>query len=129
MRLSKPILRASSVSAAWRMVGQSDWLPMMIATGLAAMHALCSAPAEKKAPYRGTPSREASGYASLTMSAHRSGEFLASEDHGEGECGQDQGHAGGAGARVVRPGCPRRARAARCAAGAQHPLRTCGSAA
>jgi diguanylate cyclase (GGDEF)-like protein len=41
---------------------------MMIATGLAAMHALFSAPAEKKASYRGTASREASGYVSLTMS-------------------------------------------------------------
>src|SRR6185369_2660981 len=41
---------------------------MMIATGLADMCTLPSAPAEKKAPYRGTPSVEASGYDSLTIS-------------------------------------------------------------
>src|SRR5436305_13246854 len=57
------------------MVGQSDWLPMMIATGLAAMHALLSAPAETKAPYRGTGLREASRYGSLTMWAQRSADF------------------------------------------------------
>src|SRR6478609_4863424 len=33
MRLSQSIPRAPSVSAAWRMVSQSDWLPIMMATG------------------------------------------------------------------------------------------------
>src|SRR5689334_12402666 len=35
MRDSKLISSAARVSAAWRIVVQSDWLPMMIATGLA----------------------------------------------------------------------------------------------
>src|SRR6059058_4205600 len=35
MRDSKPISRAASASAAWRIVSQSDWLPMMMATGFA----------------------------------------------------------------------------------------------
>src|SRR5256885_1030156 len=51
---------------------------MMIATGLAAMHASFSAPAETNAPYRGTRSREASGYGSLTMSAQRSADSAGS---------------------------------------------------
>ena len=33
MRASWGTPSASSVSAAWRMVAQSDWLPMMMATG------------------------------------------------------------------------------------------------
>src|SRR5579884_1618452 len=33
MRESKPMPNAASVSAAWRIVAQSDWLPMMMATG------------------------------------------------------------------------------------------------
>ena len=32
MRVSNGTPSASSVSAAWRMVSQSDWLPMMIPT-------------------------------------------------------------------------------------------------
>ena len=32
MRVSNGMPSASSVSAAWRMVSQSDWLPMMIPT-------------------------------------------------------------------------------------------------
>ena len=32
--LSQGIPRAASVSAAWRMVSQSDWLPMIMATGV-----------------------------------------------------------------------------------------------
>ena len=36
MRASYSTSSSSSVSAAWRMVAQSDWLPMMIATGAAA---------------------------------------------------------------------------------------------
>src|SRR5438309_4610091 len=35
MRDSKPISSAARVSAAWRIVSQSDWLPMMMATGFA----------------------------------------------------------------------------------------------
>src|SRR5262249_12349856 len=35
MRASWPTPSADSVSAAWRSVAQSDWLPMMIATGFA----------------------------------------------------------------------------------------------
>src|SRR5919199_603244 len=37
MRASCATPRASRVSAAWRMVAQSDWLPMMMATGAPAM--------------------------------------------------------------------------------------------
>jgi hypothetical protein len=33
MRFSQSIPSAVSVSAAWRMVSQSDWLPMMMAIG------------------------------------------------------------------------------------------------
>src|SRR5580693_1021391 len=33
IRLSHPTPSAVRVSAAWRMVSQSDWLPMMMATG------------------------------------------------------------------------------------------------
>src|SRR3954447_24064911 len=59
------------------MVGQSDWLPMMMATGLADMRACPSAPAEKKAPYRGTHSAEASRYDSLTISGRSWVEFFS----------------------------------------------------
>ena len=33
MRFSQSIPSTASVSAAWRMVSQSDWLPMMMAMG------------------------------------------------------------------------------------------------
>jgi tetrahydromethanopterin S-methyltransferase subunit D len=33
MRFSQATSSAASVSAAWRMVSQSDWLPMMMAMG------------------------------------------------------------------------------------------------
>ena len=40
MRVSKATPSASSVSAAWRMVSQSDWLPMMIPTAAASVMVL-----------------------------------------------------------------------------------------
>src|ERR1700730_16293929 len=43
--------RAASVSAAWRMVSQSDWLPMMIATG-AGIRSILSGIKKHKADYK-----------------------------------------------------------------------------
>src|ERR1041384_5902590 len=103
------------------MVGQSDGLPMMIATGLAAMHALSPAPAETKAPYRGRRSRQASGYDPLTMSAHRGAAPLGNYRDGKGKPGQDEDDAGRAGAPAVRPGSVRRSGAAYRAARAEYP--------
>src|SRR5215211_2346524 len=110
------------------MVGQSDWLPMMIATDLAAMHALVSRTGRKKAPYRGTPSREASGYDPLTMSAHRSGNSCGGDD-GEGEPGQGKGGARArANPRAGLAARPRPSRNVQRAARAQCPVRAGGAA-
>src|SRR5262247_1239275 len=57
MRASWPTPSADNIAAAWRSVAQSDWLPMMIATGFAPIpaseHAFGSA--KEAAHYRCRP--------------------------------------------------------------------------
>src|SRR3954469_13273885 len=54
MRFSQSMASAASVSAAWRMVSQSDWLPIMMAMGAVISSILFGNP-KAWADYRGGP--------------------------------------------------------------------------